>query len=640
MTRKHRSRRLDEDSRLSKDRIESLYSPLPVDSVSQRSASPGHNTPSRCKPNTYQSSAVHEFRKRFTSQQQDHVISHERDGQLETTSSPKQVPTKPPRTFAHDVYVQEKEEIKALVNQKYRRTAGQEQHIRRRRSRSADQGTREMVVRRVTPSPVYSSITEIFDQSSPVKSIIRQSFGRENDLPAFYDTCAPDADTELAVCYARTLRIGLRGKTVSHYSTIADMSVRDARICKYVTVYDKLSDSVTIHPLPSDSRKVAFVKKFSQSFKDKDDRFCWFAFTERNFFYTYFLSQENRVVSLSSDLYSPHFFYALLKVMSQESQDFPDREAINELISKKIPLPGEIVSLKGSDIEVPWQLPQVTPTKQSILLTFLEPDVIVKCVATLVQERRLAFVSRDTDLLVEASKALLSLIYPLAWDYMFWPFVPEDLVNLCAALTLPYFICLHQDQCPDFMAALKRRCNRILIVDLDNRRIVQETGSEKKILPKSYCTSVSTALHLSRNMTDPTDSLRDKLMRETFLEVFAQLLGPVTSHISDGMFCKKTFIKSLNGREQRSFFQWFSETRLFENFVKYWQVRSIHSKYIPVSKKLLHMDSFERKTEAMRQKVHHVEKKEKSTTVGWSGTAMRVVENRFTAIGNKIRKHM
>lgn len=617
--------------------MESLYVSPIGDVTSCRSQSPVHSTPSRCKPNTYGSSAVSEFRKKYTSR------SYHESGILAVDdvaagSEPKKVPNKPPRTFAHDVYVQEKEEIKALVDQKYRRGREENAGIRRRRSRSADPGAWEAVRR---PPPVYCNITDLFDQTSPVKCIIRQSFGRSDDIPALWECGATDADTEQAVSYARTLRMGLRGKTISHYSTVADMSVRDARICKYVTLYDTQSDSVSIHPQPSDPRKADFVKKFSQSFKDKVDKFCWFAFTEQNFFYTYFLSQENRVLSLSSDLYSPHFFSALLKAISPALRDFPDKDVINELVAKNIPLPGEVISVRGSKVEVPWQLPCVMDTKQSLLLTHMEPEVVLKCLGTLVQERRLAFVSQDTDLLMEASKALLSLLYPLAWDYMFWPFVPKDLVNLCAALTLPYFICLHKDHSHSFLAALKRRSNKILVVDLDGRCIVQETGNEKKILPKSYSSSVCTAMHLSRNMTDPTECLRDKLMRETFLEVFTQLLGPVTWHIADGIFCKETFVKSLTGREQKSFFHWFAETRLFENFVKYWQVRSIHSKYMPASKKLLHMDLFERRTECMRQQVpNHDKHKERSAVVGWSGTAMRVVEKRFTAIGHKIKKHM
>ena len=506
-----------------------------------------------------------------------------------------------------------------LVDQKFRGKRGDE--VRRRRSRSAD-----------------ASITVLFEPPPAIRSIIRQSFGRTaGELPSLSESVGDDDDR--AADYARTLRHGLRSRTVSHYSAVADLSAGETRLCKYVTVYDKQNDSVTLHPATPDAQKEDFVKKFlSQTCRDKKDKFCYFAYTDQNFFYTYWMSQENRVLALSSHLFSPRFFSAVLQAVA--AQPSPLVEVMDELVSKRIPLPGEVMSLKGTQIKVPWSMPQVTASKPSVLLTHMEPDVIVKSVATLVQEKRLAFVSRNAGLLVEASQSLLSLIYPLAWDYMYWPFVPDDLVRLCAAFTLPYFICLRPDQFTVFQDALKKRGQRILVVDLDAGVVRQESGGEDRILPKEYSHSVTKALQLSRNMTDPTACLRDTAVQETFHELFSRLLGPVTPHISDSPFGKEKFIKSLRNREQRSFFHWFSETRLFDNFVKYWQVRAIHSKYIPIAQKLTHMDLFERRTEFMRLRQERGGGNGKEATTGWSGSAMRVVESRMRAISEKLKKHM
>lgn len=527
-------------------------------------------------------------------------------------------PPKPLRTFAHDIYVQNNQEMRALVDQKFRGKKCDDMRYRRR-SRSAD-----------------ACVDVLFEQPPAIRSIIRQSFGRDGGLPPLSELVEDD---QQAADYARTLRHGLKKRTISHYTSVADIANGEARLCKYVTVYDKISDSVTLHPVPSDSEKPDFVKKFlSQTCRDESDKFCWFAYTDQHFFYTYFMSQEKRVLALSSHLFSPRFFSAILQaVAAQSGPSSLLTQVMHELVTQTIPLPGQVMTLKGSEIQVPWQMPQVTASKSSILLTHMEPEAIVKSVSTLVQEKRLVFISRDAGLLVDASKSLLSLIYPLAWDYMYWPFVPDDLVKLCAAFTLPYFICLRPDQFAPFQEALTRREQKILIVDLDSHTVPQETGCETRILPKQYILSVTTALHLSRNMTDPTDSLRDRAVQETFQELFCRLLGPVTPHISDGTFSKETFIRSLD-REHRSFFHWFSETRLFENFVKYWQVRAIHSKYVPLATKRTHMDMFEMRTERMRLQLNKKPGTTKETTTGWSRSAMRVVEKRIRAISDKMTK--
>jgi hypothetical protein len=571
------------------------------------------------------------WRKKFKENAQDLDLLEQGFSIAAAQSSTVRPPPKPQRTFDHDVYVQGKEEIRVLVDQKFR---GKQADVRRnrRRSRSAD-----------------ASIDMMFEPVSAVSRIIRTSFGDTNALYPLTESAGDsDENTHQAAKYARLLRNGIKKGLISHYSAVADIT-SGARLCMFVTMYDKLSDNVALHPCTSDAQKPDFVRKFlsqmaRRSDRDTNDQFCWFAYTDQIFIYSHFIGDANRVIALSSHLFSPRFFSDVLKAIAADSitSSSPISQVAEELISKKIPLPGDTFCLNGWQIEVPWQMPQVSVSQPSLLLTYMEPDVIVKSVATLVQEQRLALVSCNSNLLVDVSKALLSLIYPLAWDYMYWPFVPADLVRMCAAFTLPYLICLHPEQVTSFRLALRVRDQKVLIVDLDERRVHQETGSEDRIFPKQISRSTVKALRLSCTMTDLNDCVRDKAVTEIFNELFCRLLGPVTMHISDHTFSKDCFTKSLKDKDMRTFYTWFSETRLFDNFVKYWQLRVIHYKYVPLSERRVHMDQFERRMEVFslksQNKVHPA--KDKDVTTGWSSTAMRVVENRMKSLGDRIRKHV
>lgn len=596
-----------------------------------RNNSPNLCSPNRKKPNTYQSSVASQLRKKYQ-----HSVSEP----ASTDESAVKVPIKPPRTFAHDVYVQGREEIRILVDQKYRSGARSDENVsrqNRRRSRSADQSVDQCVVRRPASVMPYCNITDIFEPPSPVREIVKQSFSKSDVSHIFSDP----ADVCQEVEYARTMK-RMRGQPVSHYSTLVSRpDGQPLPLCSFVAMCDLTDNSVKIHPVPKDESKHDFVLKFS-NFPGTGEPFYWFAFTEPNFFYTYFMRQENRVISIFSELYSPRFFSLLMKTIAKESQI--DQQLMRELTSQKIPLPGQKITMRGSVIEVPWHLPQVVKTKPSILLLRLEPEVIVKSLATLVQERKLAFVSSDPNLLMQASLSLLSLLYPLLWDYMFWPFVPDDLITFCAALSLPYFICLKKTQVIEFTSALEKRDEKMLIVDLDSRSVVQEKGTELKILPKAQTRSLIQALELCRNMTDCSGRIRDKAVEESFLEVWVQLLGPVTHHISSGSFCLKTLLKSVSCRQSRSFLTWFCETHLFDNFVSYWQVRTVHAKYVPVVNKIIDMDAFERKTESMRSEFRNrnltPNKAKVVSGIGWNNAVIRTFEEKFNAISNKLKKHV
>lgn len=451
--------------------------PAPAVPVTEMSAianpSPGRlrrNLASPLQRNTYDRASVHEIRRRFQNipcqmmkddskslkSEQEPKSSKPLLSKLDIVPAP---PAKPLRTFAHDVYVQEKEELKLLVENKYRSGRSRDvNRVHRRRSRSCNvEPVYAVPLKRRDRTPESSPIflvepyhvSDIFNQESSkkiVRDIIRSSFreekldhgkksGSSEDLT---DSDLSSQDQTAKVIYAKSMKKTF-GKipTVSHYTSISDLCIKDTALCNYTTVYDKKSRSLRSYQASADQTKM--VVKFIKSFELVGDHFYWFSFSDTKFIYTYCFNCDQQIISISSELFSPQFFEKILSIVAGNEADSFLTKKLVKLCKERIPLPGENIDFHGHKIRAPFDQ-QITACKPSLLLRLLSPDIIVCAVSTLIQERRLVLTSGNINYLIESSKSMSSLLYPLYWDYMFWPVVPDDLVIWCAASTTPYLI--------------------------------------------------------------------------------------------------------------------------------------------------------------------------------------------------------
>ena len=638
-----------------------------------------HSVPLRNRHNTYESSRVKELKEKF---QNRFVTINEPqlDGRC---SPPRQLfrpvsspipPSKPPRTFAHDVYVQEKEHLKALVEVKYRQGNPSSSSGDRRRSKSVDMSTSpvaattaakvaNVVPRRKARPSVPSHVSDIFTIASSnghdddgdkslneVTDILNQSFGKVYESTDEY-SIAPNCeagDIGARVNYAKSLRSQYTNSTVSHFISMSEMTLdsQETVLCKFIYDLNHLTSAIVFYPIsPSHQFRVDLVNKFTKCYKDVGECFSWFTLAhEHTLIHTYFYTCKDRTLAVGSELYSPNFFDLLLKNLHSSESTALAPQVADELLFRKIPLPGESVNISGSThIKVPSDS-QITSCKPSMLLTTINPENLYHLIATLVAERKAVLVSSNPINLTDASKAVISLLFPLYWDYMYWPVVPGDLITWCAALSMPYFIGIESNNLSTFLASVAKRGAPVFILDIDSGQVVMNVGDEDKILPKIHSSSVAIALNLAKNMCDPSGANRDSVTREVFLTVFVQLLGPVTPHITEESFDRESFLNSLKSKCTRNFLRWFIETRTFENFKRYWQLRLNYYKYVPPVK-FMFMDPFERKSEHFRTHPgkkftdgvtsKSVKYKESST----NGSAMKGIESRFRAIKTKLVKN-
>ncbi|XP_054706510.1 DENN domain-containing protein 2A-like [Uloborus diversus] len=202
-------------------------------------------------------------------------------------------------------------------------------------------------------------------------------------------------------------------------------------------------------------------------------------------------------------------------------------------------------------------------------LQLLDVDILVKSVASLLLERRLLLVSSSSCNLYQCCKAISSLLYPFEWPHLIIPVLPACLIVYCCS-ELPYILGISSNNINAVLDLLVEQ--ELLVIDVDKGMIMKSYNDEETILPRKAQKGVHTALNLAKNMTDPTEMLRDIMISEAFVHMYVEMLGHYENHYGelngDPVFNKEGFLKNGCTQNIRSFLQWFSETQMFDTFLE------------------------------------------------------------------------
>ncbi|GIY41618.1 hypothetical protein CDAR_419741 [Caerostris darwini] len=201
-------------------------------------------------------------------------------------------------------------------------------------------------------------------------------------------------------------------------------------------------------------------------------------------------------------------------------------------------------------------------------LQLLDVEILVKAVASLLLERKVLLFSSSPSNLYHCCKAISSLLYPFQWPHMFIPVLPSCLTVHCCS-EFPFIFGLSTNNYNSVLELLAE-CE-LLIINIDKGAIVKSYNDEDTILPKKIQRAVITALNLAKNMTDPTEMLRDVMISEAFVHMFVEMVGHYENHFvvqNDKLvFQKEGFLKNAFFYSVQSFLQWFSETQIFDTFI-------------------------------------------------------------------------
>lgn len=524
-------------------------------------------------------------------------------------TSPKQpppsIPPKPPRTFEHDIYKENKlsnfktnPPIYALpikLEDRYSCEPSDNEYDSciemklpklRRRSRSVPQVEPYMVTPIVSEDRNSKYQDQVNNQGAKnetskelkelsVKGMILQSFEairrkakqRPKSLEDLTVAASSDSgddisikDIEDRIIYAQSLKrihsqLNSASSSTYGYSFTGDeFNVIKACIILQKDDQNKINleknDFKTI-PQKMEPKMTSLVVRMITAGEDNFG-FYWFSVLhEDQFVYSYCLNQKTRIVCYVSNFYFPELYYKLLKSTSvlnnvsstdnkvdldsndnrELSENSLDDNCIRWLRKKTLPFPGEelVIPINANSytIQVPFDGQLTSKKSPLLLLEAVGAKILIKIISTLINERRCVFISNSVEKLIETTTTTISFLYPLTWDYMFWPSVPLELIKRCAILETPYLIGIKADDfsSSNFLDQIERKKDSLLIVDIDKPAVIMNIGDETTILPSKSQKELEIGLALSFSLTDPKGNIRDAVISEAFIHMFVELIG-------------------------------------------------------------------------------------------------------------------
>ena len=540
-------------------------------------------------------------------------------------------PPKPPRTFAHDLFLSNpsqvgcSQECSQESSQKSSQESSQEtSKILKRRSKSFEQINSDPAtkfteeddkfkkIRSGAATQVVSKLNKEFfiateegsSKQSRVKDIIKQSFSafRKMTIGSKIERTNLEDDKsdislkeiEERIIYVQTLKRNYSRDGADYYSTLSSKS-KEISLCRCFIVINE-PNIVTVIPQNIKLNNSRLIEELT-NFNSLDMDYYWFTIWTKDdkLLYVYCEKQNRfkRRVCLVSDIYFPELYIRIFRCF--ENKEDIEASIITFLKQTCSAFPGDELTFLYLNVEVPFDC-QINIGKQSDILHLINPTLIVEIISSLLHERRVTLVSKHEQRLLNSCRQIVSLLYPFSWDYMFWPLVPSHLLSLCAAINLPFLIGIKSKDVWSFLNLVKKKENKHLVIDLDRNLSLIKIGDENKILPSKIQKAVISALDLCLSMNDPQEKFRDVVVRETFLEMFLALVGTSRIYVSEDTFDKEHFISSYKSRSHQSFLQWFTETGIFSNFVKFMQLRIIQSKLHPKYNQFIKMGLFEIKS--------------------------------------------
>jgi len=155
-----------------------------------------------------------------------------------------------------------------------------------------------------------------------------------------------------------------------------------------------------------------------------------------------------------------------------------------------LPPPGKVQVKFGFTVADIWtierppenQLPLANFSYQPLFSSLSVSNVLV-VIGCLLQETRVALISKHYALLTPVAEALLSLLFPFHWQGMFLPVMPYGMLDILDA-PVPYLVGLHSRYLRDIPD--KKRPHGVVLVDLDRDEVhlgVDDNNSTARSLP-------------------------------------------------------------------------------------------------------------------------------------------------------------
>ncbi|KAK6032612.1 DENN domain protein [Ostertagia ostertagi] len=291
--------------------------------------------------------------------------------------------------------------------------------------------------------------------------------------------------------------------------------------------------------------------------------------SQYTFGYCRFTPRNNTCICILSGFSWPGVFYKVLNhvsiIMNNGTQD--DLDAIlTRIYHTDIPNIGDTLQFECHngmhklEVKVPDITKLPTLREDKFMLEFynaVSPRQMLAIYASLLKERRVIFTGRKLSQLSSCIYAASTLLYPMFWQSVFIPVLPESLLDMVMA-PMPFLIGVPKQV---LEANVLKDLGEVVIVDLEDKTL-QSAHNDVADIPNEVVMYLKGQL---KNSSDMGDSISRSFLRANVLLFGGYRMGFVRSE-STGVvhWDKEKFV-----REQRSSFQPFLLSLIGTDGVQY-----------------------------------------------------------------------
>ncbi|XP_019881889.2 DENN domain-containing protein 2B isoform X2 [Aethina tumida] len=199
----------------------------------------------------------------------------------------------------------------------------------------------------------------------------------------------------------------------------------------------------------------------------------------------------------------------------------------------------------------------------------LPSSIILSIFSSLLLERKVVLISSVLSDLSLTVEALQSVLYPFVWPHTVIPVVPECVWTIVESPTPVICGCLSKD------VLSEHRIENGIVVDLDKNNVLRSEGDEDKILSNSMKKIWRKNLNLanskkvnSERLGESAEYNRSKYLRDAYLNVFLLCMSHYKNHLKGDTFDRDKFVKNGKTKGIRKFLEMFTQTTMFNEFLK------------------------------------------------------------------------
>ncbi|KAL4712108.1 hypothetical protein ACJJTC_010969 [Scirpophaga incertulas] len=226
--------------------------------------------------------------------------------------------------------------------------------------------------------------------------------------------------------------------------------------------------------------------------------------------------------------------------------------------------------------------PRVDEDNLSTLLDSFGAGLVIKAFGSLLMERTVVILGDNLSVISSCMEALQSALYPFTWQHILVSTIPAEVQREVLEAPVPMLAGGLKSSDVDYSTDVTVE-NAMLIDLTHSSKVLCYQGDESTILPTSSFKTLRTSLQMeSRKHKDRSDDskTRNLMISEAFLRFFVDILGDFWKHISFGerkdgdfgkgnvVFDKESYIKSIPSKQNQYFLEWFTETAMFNHFIR------------------------------------------------------------------------